>query len=79
MSEQQRIREFLVTLRPEAAAFPADGDLFEAGLVDSFGMIQLVGFLEGEFAIRLEDDELTPGNLRSLDAVAALVAAKRAP
>jgi acyl carrier protein len=78
MSEQQTIRDFLATLRPEAAQFPAGDDLFEAGLVDSFGMIQLVGFVESSFAIRLTDDEMTAENFRSLDAIAALVAAKRA-
>ena len=45
--------------------FGEDDDLLEAGL-DSMGIMRLVLFIEEQFGIVLPDDEIEPGNLRSL-------------
>jgi acyl carrier protein len=46
----------------------ADGDSFlKTGIVDSTGMMELILFLETEFDIRVEDRELVPDNLDSID------------
>jgi acyl carrier protein len=55
----------------------ADGDSFlQTGIVDSTGMMELVAFLEREFAIRIDDADLVPENLDSLARVVAFVARK---
>ena len=54
-----------------------DTDLFEAGYVDSFGFIELVTFLEGEFSIEFTDEELMARTLASLKKIRQTVAAKR--
>ena len=48
------------------------------GLLDSIAILSLVEFLQDEFAIRVEDDELVPENFETVRAVASLVARKRA-
>ena len=41
----------------------------EGGIIDSTGILELVSFLEDAFSITVEDDELTPDNLDSLNNV----------
>ena len=56
-----------------------DGEsLIEAGLIDSTGVLELVAFLEGEFALRMADAEIVPENLDSIRAIVAYVEGKRA-
>ncbi len=51
-----------------------DGDSFlDRGLIDSTGVLELVGFLQDRFRIRVDDDELVPDNLDSIDRVCAYV------
>ena len=52
----------------------ARSSLFELGLLDSLGFVQLITFIEREFDVRLDDDDLTRENFETLDAIAALVA-----
>lgn len=40
--------------------------LYEKGIIDSTGVLELVDFLEEKFEIRIEDDELIPDNLGSI-------------
>ena len=55
----------------------ADSDSFlESGIIDSTGVLQLVTYLEETYDIRVEDDELTPDNLDSVDSVAAYLGRK---
>jgi acyl carrier protein len=55
----------------------ADTDSFlDAGLIDSTGVLELVSFLEARFRIRIEDSELAPINLDSVDRVARFVSGK---
>ncbi|MED5620652.1 acyl carrier protein [Ideonella sp. BN130291] len=55
----------------------ADGDSFMAHhLVDSTGFLELVMFLEETFGFTVEDEEMVPENLDSLDNIGAYVARK---
>ncbi|UCE67992.1 MAG: acyl carrier protein [Candidatus Zixiibacteriota bacterium] len=45
----------------------ADGDsLLDKGIVDSTGILELIGFLEENFDIQIDDEELIPENLDSV-------------
>ncbi len=55
-----------------------DGDSFlQTGIVDSTGMLELVGFLESTFGLKIPDDELTPDNLDSVDCICRFLARKQ--
>ena len=58
----------------------ADGttDLFKSGFIDSFGFMELVSFLETEFHIEYQAEELMLGQLNSLDGLVDSVDTKRA-
>ena len=68
------IRSFLARrLRVELA----DGDdFFRLGFVNSLFAMQLVSWVEKEFAITFEDEELDIANFHSIDAVNAFVLRK---
>ncbi len=56
----------------------ADADsLLENGVMDSTGILELVAFLETEFAIQMSDAEIVPENLDSIAAIAAFVERKK--
>lgn len=56
-----------------------DASLLDEGIIDSTGVLELVQFLDEEFSITIEDDELIPENLDSVSRAAAFVAAKIKP
>jgi acyl carrier protein len=55
-----------------------DGDdsLLEQGLIDSTGVLELVSFIENKFEIKVEDDDLVPDNLDSINRLIAFIEAK---
>lgn len=55
-----------------------DEDSFlEKGIIDSTGVLELVNFIEETFCIRVEDEELIPDNLDSLNKLSAYIKKKR--
>ncbi len=68
------VRENFLYMRPDFIV--ADNDpLLSKGIVDSMGVAELLGFLEGEFGITVAEDAVTEENLGSLAAIARFVAA----
>lgn len=53
-------------------------DLFKAGVIDSFGYVQLMQFLDTEFNLRYADNELLSNILVSYDSLLASVRKKQA-
>jgi acyl carrier protein len=53
-----------------------DSSFLQLGVIDSTGMLELMAFLEGQYKIVLDDSELVPENLDSINAVAQLVRRK---
>jgi acyl carrier protein len=48
-------------------------DLFTEGLIDSFGILDLLARLESEFGVRVSNDDLTWQNFRSVEQIAGLI------
>jgi acyl carrier protein len=74
-----RIRAFIVEnfLFGDDDGFASNASLMEAGIIDSTGILELVGFLEDEFGITVADDELIPENLDSVDAIGSYLGRKQ--
>ena len=77
----QQVREFIVEnfLYGQKRAFKDDDSFLGEGIVDSTGVLQLVAFLEETYGITVEDEDLTPGNMDSIDSVAAYLSRKMNP
>lgn len=54
-----------------------DDSLSSSGFVDSTGVIELVAFLEQTFDLRIEDDEIIPENLDSVQRISTFVEARQ--
>jgi acyl carrier protein len=57
----------------------SDYPLIDRHVLDSLGIVQLVSFLEDEFGIEIEDEELVPDHFGTVGSIASLVQAKRTP
>ncbi|AKT41170.1 acyl carrier protein [Chondromyces crocatus] len=53
-----------------------DEDIFGSGFVNSLFAMQLITFIEGEFKIRVENDDLDVQNFQTINAVTTLVERK---
>jgi acyl carrier protein len=80
MSLKEEIRAFVVDnfLFGEDGGLQDDSSFLEDGIVDSTGIMQLVSFLQEEYLVAIEDQELIPDNLDSIQKVAAFIEGKRA-
>ena len=57
----------------------ASGDsLLERGIIDSTGILAVIMFLEDEFGVTVDDDEMVPENLDSVAILVAFVQRKKA-
>ncbi len=55
----------------------ADHDSFmELGIVDSTGVLELVAFIEDRYQVAIEDEELLPENLDSIENLVRFITAK---
>lgn len=54
-----------------------NASFMDARLLDSTGFLELMHFLEDTYSIKVEDEEMIPDNLDSLDAIAGFVSSKR--
>ncbi len=54
-----------------------EASFLEEGIVDSSGMIELIAFIGDEFHISIEDDELIPDNLDSVDKIVSFIQRKQ--
>ena len=60
----------------EEAKPSRDQALLETGIIDSTSILELVAFLEETFGITVEDEELLPANLDSVDKITSFVSRK---
>jgi acyl carrier protein len=58
--------------------FVNDTSFLEQGIIDSTGVLELVAYLESNHNIKVEDNELLPSNLDSIDLICAFIQRKQA-
>jgi acyl carrier protein len=76
---EQSVRTFLAENFPlggDTAALGRDESLLDIGLIDSTGVLELMGFLEDTFELQISDDEVLPENLGSIAAIVRFVGLK---
>ena len=56
----------------------SDSDSFlEKGILDSTGILEVIYFIEDEYGIKVEDDEMIPENLDSVESLVVFVTHKQ--
>lgn len=63
-----KIRSFIIEnfLFGNDEGLKDDTSFLEEGIIDSTGILELVSFMEEEFSITVDDEELIPENLDSI-------------
>lgn len=72
---RQFVRENFYIAAPELLS--DDTSLLEQGIVDSTGILEVVTFIEDTFGITVDDADMTPENLDTINGIAAYVMSKR--
>ncbi len=76
---EQDIRRFIVDFflfgRDDGLA--NDDSLLDKGIIDSTGVLELVAHLEKTYAITVQNDELLPENLDSINAIVSFLERKK--
>ncbi len=74
---QQFIRQHFPVARQHQVGL--NDSLFELGIVDSLGVLEIVTFIEKDLGVQLTDDELVPEHFASIATIANLVAKRLDP
>ena len=75
MSKLPSLKQFIteeIVPEGEQIEITDDMDLMASGLIDSLGVLQIVAFIEEEYDIMFDPEEIDPENLKTIAAVAAV-------
>jgi len=72
------VQNFIVEnfLFDEKGNLNEDTALLESGIIDSTGILELVNFIEETYDIKIENDELLPENMNSLNKIEQFIQRK---
>jgi acyl carrier protein len=54
-------------------SFTDSDNLLTKGVIDSLRMLDMIGFLESQYELKVDEDELMPENFESIDAITRFV------
>lgn len=81
MSTEQQVRDYILEnyLFTDDQSALNNGDSFlETGILDSTGILEVIHFIEEDFGISVEDEEMVPENLDSVERIVAFIGRKQA-
>lgn len=75
---QESITSFITDTFPMARVHSVAecDDLLERGIVDSFGLLEVLGHIESTFNLRVADEDITEDNFKSISSICGYVARK---
>ena len=78
MAHSSKVREFIIEnyLFGDGDTLAEDASFLESGIIDSTGILELIFFLEETFDVKIEDDELVPENMDSLNNISRFIERK---
>lgn len=81
MSNEDKVRNFILEnylFTDDQSELDSDDSFLEKGIIDSTGIMEVIFFLEDEFDVLVEDDEMVPENLDSVNNITRFIASKQA-
>ena len=81
MALKKQIRDFVTTnfYVADPNALEDSTSLLDQGIIDSTGVLEVIMFVESAFGVTVDDAEMLPENLDSIERIAAFVERKRIP
>ena len=77
MGQKQDLREFLLKLDSRIENVKDDDSLLTTGIIDSLKMVELLGFIETNYGIKVDDDELSPENFETVNSIVSFLSQKK--
>lgn len=80
MAAESKVREFILDnyLFSDNQDDLNNSDSFlDKGIIDSTGILEVILFLEEEFGIQVDDEEMVPENLDSVDNILSFIEKKK--
>jgi acyl carrier protein len=80
MELEKRIRKYVaenLLYVDDDFTYDNDTSFIGEGLIDSMGIMELVMYVQSEFGITIEQEELTPANFDSMNKLIAFIDRKR--
>lgn len=80
MEIKTELRNFILEnfmMGMEESGLNDSDSLLDKGIIDSTGVLELVGFLEEHYEFTIEDDELVPDNLDSVNNLIKFIEKKK--
>ena len=71
------VRQTVASLAKVPVPDDPSASLFEKGVIDSFGVIELVARLEETFGIAVPDQDMVPRTFETLEKIAAYIEKRR--
>jgi acyl carrier protein len=65
-------------IKNKSISFTDDTSLFEEGIIDSLGVLQLINYIEEKYGFTALDEELIPQNLDSINRLDIYISSKLA-
>lgn len=81
MSLEEKIRNYVLEnylFTDDQSALNSDDSFLEKGILDSTGILEVIYFIEDEFGISVEDEEMIPENLDSVSKIVKYIGTKQA-
>ena len=79
MDFKQRLRNFILEnylFTDDESELNNSDSFLQTGIIDSTGILEIIMFLQDEFGIAIEDIEMIPENLDSVDNILAFLEKK---
>jgi len=81
MSVEDKVRSYILEnylFTEDQSELINDDSFLEKGNIDSTGILEVIFFLEQEFVISVDDEEMIPENLDSVDNIVKYLSTKSA-
>ena len=79
MKIKEQVRTFVTSnfYVADPSTLEDEASLLDRGIIDSTGVLEVIFFIEDKFGVKIEDNEMLPDNLDSIDRIANFIARKK--
>lgn len=80
MSTEKKLRAYILEsflFTDDESALSNSDSFLEKSIIDSTGIMEVIFFIQDEFGIEVEDEEMIPDNLDSVNSIVAFIENKK--
>ena len=79
MEIKEQVRAFITSnfYVADPASLEDNASLLDRGIIDSTGVLEVIYFIEETFGIKVEDSEMLPDNLDSIEKITNFIVRKK--